>query len=92
MRPAATALILLSEVLLLGLAPAQAGPNMKDQLIVYFCSRAIRAEFQKAGKTPPAGMVASTCDCVVQKVAARASIEEAKAICRANAQKTFAVE
>jgi len=43
-------------------APAHA--NMMQQIIVGKCSSAMQADFQKAGKTPPAGMVKETCTCV----------------------------
>ena len=68
---------------------AQAGDNMRDQLIVYFCSRAIRADFRKAGKTAPEQLVQDSCNCVVQQINRRATIDQAKAICRADAQKRF---
>ena len=65
---------------------------MKDQLIFHYCSKAMQADFSKAGKTPPDGMVAFTCSCVVQQIDARASIEQAKAICQARAKQAFSLE
>ena len=41
----------------------------------------MREDFQKAGKTPPDGMVADTCNCVVQQVKNRQTIEQAKTFC-----------
>ena len=65
---------------LVGLAaPAQA--NMIDQIILNKCSAAMRADFQKAGKTPPDGMVPYTCNCVVEQMKKRQSIEQAKTFC-----------
>ena len=78
-------------VLLSTPAQARVGANMKDRLIFHFCGRAIRADFRKAGKTLPEGLVEQTCGCVVQKINARASIEQAKAICKAEAQQTYAL-
>ncbi len=60
-------------------APAQAG--LIDQIILNKCSAAMREDFQKAGQTPPDGMVADTCNCVVEQVNNRQSIEQAKTFC-----------
>ena len=60
-------------------APAQA--SMIDQIILNKCSAAMREDFQKAGKTPPDGMVPDTCNCVVAQVNSRQSIEQAKTFC-----------
>jgi hypothetical protein len=49
----------------------------------------MNADFAKAGKTPPAGMVAYTCNCVIQQVSARATIDQAKAICQQQATAKF---
>lgn len=65
---------------------------MKDQLIFHYCGKAMAADFEKAGKTPPAGMVTYTCGCVVQQINRRASIAQAKAICQAQAQKKYPLE
>jgi hypothetical protein len=71
---------LLAAAVAVGLAaPAQA--SMIDQIILNQCSAAMREDFQKAGKTPPDGMVADTCNCVVEKVKNRQSIEQAKTFC-----------
>ena len=55
--------------------------SMIDQIIFNKCSSAMREDFQKAGKTPPDGMVADTCNCVVAQMKKRQSIEEAKTFC-----------
>ena len=60
-------------------APAQA--SMINQIIFKKCSQAMADDFQKAGKTPPDGMVADTCNCVVEQVGKRQSIEQAKTFC-----------
>jgi hypothetical protein len=70
----------------------QVGANMKDQMIFGFCSRAMTADIEKAGKTPPAGMVDHTCGCVVQQINARASIDQAKSICQAQAQQKYSLQ
>ena len=68
---------LLAAAVVAGLAaPAQA--SMIDQIILNKCSAAMREDFQKAGKTPPDGMVADTCNCVVEQVKNRQSIEQAQ--------------
>jgi len=62
-----TTTALLAAAVVAGLAaPAQA--SMIDQIILNKCSAAMREDFQKAGKTPPEGMVADTCNCVVEQV------------------------
>ena len=71
---------------------AQVGANMKDQLIFGYCSRAMAADLDKAGKTPPAGMVDHTCGCVVQQINSRANIDQAKAICQAQAQQKYTLQ
>jgi hypothetical protein len=73
-------------------AAPQVGANMKDQMIFGFCSRAMAADLEKAGKKPPAGMVDHTCGCVVQQINARATIDQAKTICQAQAQQKYALQ
>ena len=61
-------------------APAHA--NMMQQIIVGKCSSAMQADFQKAGKTPPAGMVNETCTCVANGMLRRGqSLDQAKTTC-----------
>ena len=54
---------------------------MLNQIIFKKCSEAMAADFQKAGKTPPQGMVPDTCNCVVERMGNRQSIEQAKTFC-----------
>jgi hypothetical protein len=77
--PRSTASLLAAAVVAGLAAPAQA--SMIDQIILNKCSAAMREDFQKAGKTPPDGMVADTCNCVVEQVKNRHSIEQAKTFC-----------
>jgi hypothetical protein len=61
-------------------APAQA--NMMQQIIVGKCSSAMQADFQKSGKTPPAGMVNDTCSCVADGMLKKGqSLDQAKTTC-----------
>jgi hypothetical protein len=76
--PSTTAWVVAAAVVGLA-APAQA--SMIDQIILNKCSAAMRDDFRKAGKTPPDGMVADTCTCVVEQVNNRQSIEQAKTFC-----------
>ena len=87
-----TALVALGLALLPRSGDAQVGSNMKDQMIFHFCSKAMTAELEQAGKTPPSGMVDHTCACVVQQINGRASIEQAKAICQTQAQQKYALQ
>ena len=68
---------------------AVAGANMRDALIMHYCVKAVNAEFSQAGKTPPAGLAEDTCNCVVQQVDARASLAQAQAICKQQAQTKY---
>lgn len=83
MDPSA-ALFALGSTLLLGalVMPQSAGANMMEQIITSKCAEAMQADFQKAGKTPPAGMVESTCSCVSNgMLKKRQSLEQAKSLC-----------
>jgi len=55
--------------------------SMLDQIMLNRCSSAMKADFQKAGKTPPPGSVEKTCNCVVQQMNAVHNIDMAKTIC-----------
>ena len=64
------------------LAPQAAHANMVQQIIVGKCSEAMQADFKKAGKTPPAGMVNDTCSCVADgMLKRRQSLDQAKTTC-----------
>ena len=81
-----TASLLISAASLALQAPAAwAGPNMRDQLIQHYCEKAVNSEFAAESKTPPAGMAAFTCNCVVEQMDARASLEQAQVICKQQA-------
>jgi hypothetical protein len=69
--------------------PARA--ELKDTLIRQFCLLAMQEEFQASGKTPPSGMLQSTCDCVVQQFNADGDLEKAKDTCRRQARKRYGV-
>jgi hypothetical protein len=69
--------------------PGAMAQNMEDDLINHYCTQAMNADFAKANQTPPVGMVAYTCNCVIQQVNARASIAQAKAICQQQATAKF---
>ncbi len=81
-----TSSLLISAASLALQAPAAwAGPNMRDQLIQHYCEKAVNSEFVAESKTPPPGMAAFTCNCVVEQMDARASLEQAQAICKQQA-------
>jgi hypothetical protein len=77
--------VLLAVASVLAVLPARSEPSLRDQLITHYCSQAMAADFAKAGKTPPAGMVAFTCGCVLQQVDAQVSIDQAKTVCKQKA-------
>ena len=75
----------------LGLAPAAAfaGDNMMDQMVRKYCLKAVNDEVKASGKPAPDGMANSTCDCVVQQMKKRQSIEQAKVTCKNEAAKKY---
>jgi hypothetical protein len=70
-----------------GLAPtrALAGDNMMDQMVRKYCLKAVNDEVKASGKPAPQGMQDFTCDCVVQQMKKRQSIEVAKTTCKKQA-------
>ncbi|WP_457767436.1 hypothetical protein [Cyanobium sp. ULC082] len=66
-------------------APGARAQNMKDDLIMHYCSNAVNAEVALSGKPAPAGLATYTCSCVVEQVNARMSISSAKTICKQKA-------
>jgi len=62
--------------------PQSQPANMKDQIIMGACSQAMASELSLAGKTAPAGMVKETCGCVVTQLNKKASLDQAKVICK----------
>jgi hypothetical protein len=60
--------------------------SMLDQMVIKKCAAAMQADFDKAGKTPPAGLIQQTCGCVAQQLDATHNIEAAKTICSQQAQ------
>ncbi len=59
----AVLLSLAGSALLLASLPTRAEglSNMRDQLILHYCTLAVNADFTKAGKTVPAGLAKDTC-------------------------------
>lgn len=84
-------LSLAGSALLLAALPGQAQGlnNMRDQLIIHYCTLAVTADFTKAGKTLPAGLAKDTCTCVAEQVNARATIPQAEAICKQQAMSKY---
>ncbi len=60
--------------------------SMLDQIVIKKCTSAMQADFDKAGKTPPAGLIQQTCDCVATQIEATHNIEMARSICTKQAQ------
>jgi hypothetical protein len=72
----------------LPLQPAHA--NMVRHIITGKCSEAMRADFNKAAKNPPAGMVEFTCGCVADgMLQRRQSLDQAKTVCVHQATKKY---
>ena len=73
-------------------AGAQGLDNMRDQLIIHYCTIAVDADFAKAGKPAPAGMAKDTCTCVAEQVNDKATIPQAEAICKQQAMDKYNLE
>lgn len=79
---AAPALLFSASALLSLVAAAPSRANMMQQIITGKCSEAMRADFKKASKTPPTGMVEFTCGCVADgMLKRRQSLDQAKTVC-----------
>ncbi|MEB3296234.1 MAG: hypothetical protein VKL23_01720 [Cyanobacteriota bacterium] len=79
---AAPAFVFAATACLTLLAAAPSRANMVRQIITGKCSQAMRADFKKAAKNPPAGMVDFTCGCVADGMLnRRQSLEQAKTVC-----------
>jgi cobalamin biosynthesis Co2+ chelatase CbiK len=55
---------------------------MWDQMVRKACVGAVNKEVADSGKPAPEGMQTFTCDCVVQQMKKRQSIEVAKTTCK----------
>ncbi|WP_216902989.1 hypothetical protein [Synechococcus sp. CCY 9618] len=90
-RPFAPLLALVSTVVLVASQPARADGlnNMRDQLIIHYCTIAVDADFAKAGKAAPQGLAQDTCTCVAEQVNAKASIAQAETICKQQAMSKY---
>lgn len=86
-RSLAVFLSVSGSALLLASLPARAQGlnNIRDQLIIHYCTLAVNADFAKAGKPAPAGLAQDTCTCVAEQVNARATIPQAETICKQKA-------
>jgi hypothetical protein len=85
----AAALSLLAGLAAALAAPAHAGDNMMDQMVRKYCLKAVNDEVKASGKPAPDGMANSTCECVVQQMKKRQSIEQAKVTCKNQAAKKY---
>lgn len=60
-----------------------------DGTITKFCLAAFRAAMAQAGKVPPRGMGADTCNCFLREVGLGEAIDSAQEICRAEAARKY---
>jgi len=70
---------------------SHAGDSMMYQLARKFCLAAVHKEVADSGKPAPVGMEDFTCDCVVQQMKLKQSIDSAKVICKAKTNEKFGV-
>ena len=68
-------------------APLKASGN--SSLIRTMCMAAFTSAMTQAGKTPPAGMGESTCDCFQNQLDQGAAIDSAQAFCKQEAAEAF---
>jgi len=52
----------------LAVSPEVQAQSMFDQMVTEKCAAAMQADFASAGKVPPASLIDTTCNCVVQKL------------------------
>ncbi|MFU8886266.1 MAG: hypothetical protein ACNA8O_12515 [Cyanobacteriota bacterium] len=69
--------------------PAAGADNFVDAMVRKYCVQAVQDEVKASGKPAPEGMVDYTCDCVVQEMKKRQSIDQAKNTCKAAAASKF---
>ena len=81
------AVVVVAGVLVAATAGGSAKANMMDQMVMHYCSKDMQEEISKAGKIAPTGMIEATCTCVVQRLKARDTIEQAKSFCKDQAIK-----
>jgi hypothetical protein len=70
---------------------AIAGDNMLDQMVRKACVVAVNKEVANSGKPAPDGLEAFTCDCVVQQLKLKQTIDSAKVICKAKTTERYGV-
>ena len=80
---------LLSTALLLPFGQLARAQNMIDGMIKNYCLKAVNDEVKASGKPAPAGMPDYTCNCVVQEMKKKKSVEQAKVTCKAAAEKKY---
>jgi hypothetical protein len=85
--------MLLVSIALVAGAPmgAHAGDNMWDQMVRKYCLAAVNKEVADSGKPAPDGMQTFTCDCVVEQMKQKQTIDSAKVICKAKTTEKFGV-
>ncbi|MCP9776111.1 hypothetical protein [Cyanobium sp. WAJ14-Wanaka] len=83
----------LAAALLVGAASASvphARAGMIDNIINSKCQSAMKADLAAKGITPPAGLVDSTCSCVVKQYNQGVSIDQSKVTCSQQAKAQLA--
>ena len=78
-----------SLVLVALLAVASPGAAADNSTITRFCMAAFKAAMAQAGKTPPEGMGAETCQCFLREVEQGQGIETAQDTCKSEAARKY---
>jgi hypothetical protein len=71
------------------MAPTAQAQSFRDNVINQRCTKAATDDFAKLAKTPPAGFIPFTCNCVVQEINAQVPVDQARATCKAQAIAKF---
>jgi hypothetical protein len=73
-----------------GWLPLKAEPAAADSTVIQqFCIAAFNSAFARAGKTPPQGMGAFTCDCLDQRIREGDDLGSARETCTMEASRRF---
>ncbi|MEB3353457.1 MAG: hypothetical protein VKM34_04385 [Cyanobacteriota bacterium] len=75
--------------LVLAQAKPVAAQNMMDTMVRKYCLKAVNDEVKASGKPAPAGMTDFTCDCVVQEMKKRKTVDQAKVTCKTAAAQKY---
>ena len=89
LAPTQAVLVPVCLALITGLQPRITWAEGADDLITKFCLASFNAAMTNAGKSPPAGMGAFTCECFLKEVKQGGSIEASQTTCKEQAASLY---